>query len=124
MPVELTDAPKRLNSSKIVLKWQKPRNNGALIENYKVYQRTVEDDNTTTEWKLVTSTHKLQHSFTVERGTTFEFIVTAANKCGEGLRSDSNIKRVEVSEGDFIMVNFSAQVDLFRVSLDLNVRLR
>ena len=106
--MELTAVPKVVNSSKIALKWKQPRNNGAAIIDYMVYKRTVSENGATSNWEFIANTHDLKRLITLERGMTFDFIVTARNKCGEGMKKDSNIKRVEVSEGNsFFYVFFS-----------------
>ncbi len=104
MPVELIDVSEVLHSSRIALKWKEPINNGAPITGYMVYQRTVGEDGTTSDWKFIANTQELKCLITLERGMTFDFIVTAKNKCGEGMKKDCNSIRVVVSEGNLSLI--------------------
>ena len=106
-PVTLTDTSKaKINSSKITLKWTKPESNGADIYRYMVYRRTVNEEGKTSEWDLATKTSALSSVVTLERGETFDLIVTAKNKCGESEKEEGNAKRVQVSEGKIIHTSF------------------
>ena len=100
-PVILADKSRvKINSNKITLKWTEPENNGAAIFAYKVYKRTVNEDGEKFEWDFVSQTSAPRSVITLERGETFDLIVTAKNKSGESFKREDNAKRVEVLEGE------------------------
>ena len=110
MPVELCDIPSDAKGNKFTLKWVEPHNNGAVIIDYMVYRRTVNENGEASEWEFVApvaaSTCVLtEYVITLERGKTFDLIVTARNKCGESSMEENNAKRVQVSEGRFARVS-------------------
>ena len=102
MPVEITDLPIEINGNKLTLQWSKPGDNGRPIIHYTVYQKIVNNDGSTvTDWTfLKTVNQRLECEVSgMETGKTYEFQVTATNKCGEGPKVPELIKRVKVSIG-------------------------
>ena len=80
-----------------------PKDNGAPITGYLVYQRSVGQDGAQSDWKLIRETADCQYRIKLERGQKLDFTITAKNKCGESLKKEENAKRVEVS-GMFVLV--------------------
>ena len=67
-----------------------------------MYKRTVRDDSTLEEWtKLkVTTDVSIRHvTAKLEKGKTYEFVVTATNKFGESVKEEEMIKRIKVLSG-------------------------
>ena len=87
---------------KVNLKWEESQNSGAPITKYTVYQRIVNDGNTSHEWAKVqdiTSVSVREVAVDLEIGRDFEFVVTASNKCGESKKEEEKIKRISVLGG-------------------------
>ena len=87
---------------KVNLKWNKSQNSGAPITKYTVYQRIVNDGDTSHEWAKVqdiTSVSVREVAVDLEIGRDFEFVVTASNKCGESKKEVEKIKRISVLGG-------------------------
>ena len=87
---------------KVNLKWKKSQNSGAPITKYTVYQRIVNDGDTSHEWAKVqdiTSFSVREVAVDLEIGRDYEFVVTASNKCGESKKKVEKIKRISVLGG-------------------------
>ena len=87
---------------KVNLKWKKSQNSGAPITKYTVYQRIVNDGDTSHEWAKVqdiTSVSVREVAVDLEIGRDFEFVVTASNKCSESKKEEEKIKRISVLGG-------------------------
>ena len=87
---------------KVNLKWKKSQNSGAPITKYTVYQRIVNDGDTSHEWAKVqdiTSVSVREVAVDLEIGRDYEFVVTASNKCGESKKEVKKIKRISVLGG-------------------------
>ena len=87
---------------KVNLKWKESQNSGAPITKYTVYQRIVNDGNTSHEWAIVqdiTSDSVREVAVDLEIGRDFEFVVTASNKCGESKKEVKKVKRISVLGG-------------------------
>ncbi len=83
----------------ITLKWYEPQNNGRVITQYTVHQRTATDGRPE-EWtkiKTVTDISVREWKVELEKGRVYEFVVTATNELGESLKEDEKIKRVKAS---------------------------
>ena len=101
MPVEFNVSSSGPKSNTFSLTWVEPNNNVAVVLDYMVYKRDV---NETSEWKFVgpvpaSNLALTEYVITLERGKTFDLVVTAKNKCGESEKKQNNVKRVEVPEG-------------------------
>ena len=87
---------------KVNLKWKKSQNSGAPITKYTVYQRIVNDGNTSHKWAKVqdiTSVSVREVAVDLEIGRDYEFVVTASNKCSESKKEVEKIKRISVLGG-------------------------
>ena len=87
---------------KVNLKWKKSQNSGAPITKYTVYQRIVNDGDTSHEWAKVqdiTSVSVREVAVDLEIGRDYEFVVTASNKRGESKKEVEKIKRISVLGG-------------------------
>ena len=102
---------------KVNLKWKKSQNSGAPITKYTVYQRIVNDGDTSHEWAKVqdiTSVSVREVAVDLEIGRDYEFVVTASNKCGESKKEVEKIKRISVLGGSS---HEEFDVWLWRISL-------
>ncbi|KAL9978771.1 hypothetical protein ACROYT_G016327 [Oculina patagonica] len=100
MPVEFIDLPSEKSGNELTLKWTKPCDNGTPIMHYTVYQRILnEDGSAPADWTpLKQVKQQLEYEVSgMETGKTYEFQMTATNKCGEGPKVPEAIKRVTVS---------------------------
>ncbi|KAL9978761.1 hypothetical protein ACROYT_G016316 [Oculina patagonica] len=100
MPVELIDLPNEISGNELTLKWNEPGDNGTPIIHYTVYQKILnEDGSAPADWiPLKQVKQQLEYEVSgMETGKTYEFRVTATNKCGEGPKVPEAIKRVTVS---------------------------
>ena len=116
MAVELCGIPTDHRSNDFTLKWLEPKNNGAVILDYIVYRRTVNESGGVSKWEFVRSVAAVTCALTgcvitLERGKTFDVLVTARNKCGESLQQEDNAKRVQVSEGLFSGVTIEKKIE-------------
>ena len=85
--------------------WSEPQNNGAPINRYSVYQRSVVDG-LPGEWiKIKEITKNLSDRKVVvqqlEKEQVYEFTVTASNKYGASLIAEKSIKRIKVLGGKY-----------------------
>lgn len=110
MPVKLKVNASGAKGNTFTLTWVEPNNNGAVVLDYMVYKRDV---NETSEWKFVapavpaSNLALTEYVITLQRGKTFDLVVTAKNKFGESVKEEDNVKRVKVSrvsEGKFLIV--------------------
>ena len=105
MPVEFNVNSRGAKSDTFTLTWVEPNNSGAVVLDYMVYRRDLNEDGRPTEWKfvdLVPASQNLawtEHVITLHRGKTFDLVVTAKNKCGESAKEEDSVKRVEVPAG-------------------------
>ena len=90
MPVQLNELPPKVDENHITLNWSQLQEEGESIDKYTIYRRTVDSFDKVSEWKVLkTIEDSSVFEFTVdglERGKKYEFLVTATNKYGEGLR--------------------------------------
>ena len=97
---EIIDLPADTKAGEVIIKWNTPKDNGATITQYTVYQRTVSDDGTPRNWiRLHTITAAVsvrQVAVKLDKGKIYEFVVTATNKRGESSKEEENIKRIKV----------------------------
>lgn len=100
--VNLPDLPKKINRRELALKWEEPESNGADIESYTVYKRLV-----TRQWMQVATTRVREYLIELESGNTYEFCITATNKCGEG-RKETKPRRVTVLAGKLVNLKVTA----------------
>ena len=109
MPVKLKVNSSGAKGNAFTLTWVEPNNNGAVVLDYMVYKRDVNEDGKTSEWKFVglvpaSNLALTEYVITLKRGKTFDLVVTAKNKFGESVKEEDNVKRVKVfrvSEGNF-----------------------
>ena len=108
MPVALINLPSQINENNLTLRWDPPGDNGAQITHYMVYRRLLSEDGRATEWSpliWVPATQQLEYEDTgMETGKTYEFVVTAANRCGEGPKAQESIKKVKVLKGKLNLI--------------------
>ena len=91
-----------IHSDEVALKWTKPNSNGAGITQYTVYIRNVTSNDTVGDWRkleVIYDVSILEFVVTLEKGQQYEFLVTASNKFGESLKTQQNVKRINVLEG-------------------------
>ena len=103
---ELIDVPTEVKGDEVTLIWSEPPNNGADITQYTVYQRTVNEDGTKGDWtqlKIITDVSARKYVVKVQEGKEYEFVVTATNSFGEGLKEEGKIQRVKVVKGKHIV---------------------
>ena len=105
MPVQLNELPLKVKENKITLKWTKPQDEEEPIKKYTVYQGIVnkfDKDTERTKLKKIADSLDCEYAaVNLERGKTYEFLVTATNKYGEGLKGKG--KQVKVSKGKIIL---------------------
>ena len=107
---EITDLPDETKDAEITLKWKEAENNGAPITQYTVYQRTVREDGKTLNWikiKEVTDTSDRKVVVNLGKGKEYEFVVSATNNFGEGLKEDRKIRKIKVLGGRCILAQVS-----------------
>ena len=92
-----TDVPEpvvvtaNVKDDEVTLKWRKPEDNGAVITQYSIYQRSANDEQWT-RVAVINDISKLEYNVKVEKGKDCEFVVTATNKYGESLKNRGRIK--------------------------------
>ena len=99
---EITGLPGETKDVEITLKWKEAENNGAPIDKYTVYRRTVREDGTSLIWiKLneIKDTSNREVVVNVEKGKVYEFVVTATNEFGEGGKEEGQIRKIKVLGG-------------------------
>ena len=101
--VKLDELPNEINSENLTLKWMEPESSGADIEKYTVYKRLVTSEAQESKWEEVATTLAREYFIELERGRTYEFSITATNKCGEGGK-ENKFQRVTVFEGKLVNV--------------------
>ena len=87
----------------MILRWEEPENNGAVITQYSIYQKTGNEE----EWtrvEVINDISKREYVVTVEKDKKYEFVVTATNKYGESIKNKDNIKTVNVSGGMLLQI--------------------
>ena len=100
MPVDIIDLPSEIRKSNLTLKWNTPGDNGTQITHYTVYQRVLSEDGSAPDMTPLGNTKQLEFVVSgLKTGKTYEFQVTASNKCGESPTVQESIKRVKVSIG-------------------------
>lgn len=71
-----------------------------------VYQRAINEDGTPREWNRIKVITNLSDREVVvpelEKGTVYEFVVTASNEHGESSRAGKNIKKLIVLAGGYL----------------------
>lgn len=106
--VKLDELPGEIDSGNLSLKWKEPESGGADIEMYTVYKRLVTSQAQESKWEEVATTRAREYFIELERGRTYEFSITATNKCGEGGK-ENKFQRVTVLEGKLINFNVIAR---------------
>ena len=102
--VKLDELPNEIDSRNLTLKWMEPESNGADIEKYTVYKRLVTSEAQESIWEEVATTRAREYFIELERGRTYEFSITATNKCGEGEKGNK-FQSVFVLEGKLVDLN-------------------
>ena len=87
----------------MTLKWKEPENNGAVITQYSIYQRIV-NDKQWTKVEVINDISKRQFVVRVEKGKQYEFVVTATNKYGESLKNKERIETVNIEGGTLLKI--------------------
>ncbi len=92
----MDDLSREIRDDTITLKWSEPQNNGKVITQYTVYQRIVTDGKPGEWTKIKTITDILVRELRVEleKGGTYEFLVTATNEFGESRKEEGKIMRI------------------------------
>ena len=102
LAADIIDLPAQTKDVEVVIKWNEPQNNGALITQYTVYQRTVSDDGIPSSWqklKVITDVSVRHFAVQLEKGKEYEFVVTASNKFGESFKAEEIVKRINILSG-------------------------
>ena len=96
--VHIVRAPREITEDRVTLKWTAPKDNGAVITEYTVYRREVNEDGSRSDWEgKRTGLDILQHEVVgLEIGKLHEFQITAKNRCGESPRRGKATIRVKV----------------------------
>ena len=105
--VKLDKLPDEIDSENITLIWKEPEKNGADIEKYTVYKRLVTSQAEESKWEEVATTRVRECIIELERGKTYEFSITATNKCGEG-EKENTFQRVTVLESKLVNLSVAA----------------
>ena len=111
------DLPNEVTDDTITLKWSKPQDNGKVIRQYTVYQRTVTDDKPG-EWielRTITDVSVRKLEVALESGKVYQFVVTATNEIGESLKENGKIKTVKASQS--MLFNLFCQHSFFNLDL-------
>lgn len=98
-----------VEDNRIILKWDKPDENGAAITYYTIYRKTGSDD----EWTKVeniTDISKRVYVGKVVKGMTYKFVVTAGNKHGQS--GKDNVKEVEVPSGRLSVISDDKRISV------------
>ena len=97
-------------AGEVIIKWNTPKDNGATITQYTVYQRTVSDDGTPRNWiRLHTITADVsvrQVAVKLDKGKIYEFVVTATNKHGESFKEEEKIKKITVGGRYYLVCHY------------------
>ena len=94
--------PDVVQGDEVTVKWTQPISNGAEITRYTVYMRNVSSNGTVGDWRELEVIHDVsirQYVVILKNDRQYEFVVTAANKYGESLKEQQNIKRIIVLGG-------------------------
>ena len=104
---EITDLPAETKNVNTILKWKEAENNGAPINQYTVYRRTVREDGTSLNWtKVKEITGTSDRTVVVsnfEKGKEYELVVTATNSFGEGGKEERKIRKIKILGGRCIL---------------------
>ena len=99
MPVQMNELPPKVKELPITLTWNTLQDEREPIEKYTVYQRNL---NGVSEWtELTTLENRSVSEYSVrglKSGEKYEFLVTATNRYGEGLKGEG--VKVKVSKGN------------------------
>ena len=101
--VKIVEYPSEIIEDRVTLTWRAPKDNGAVITEYIVYQREVNEDGSRSNWeRKVSGRDVLQHEVVgLESGKMYEFQVTATNQCGESTRVEKGPNIVQIACGKF-----------------------
>ena len=85
----------------MIIKWNKAKDNGAIITQYTVYQSTLStsEGGTPRNWirlHVITAVSDRKVTVNLDKDKTYEFVVTATNKHGESLKEEEKIKAIKV----------------------------
>ena len=96
--VHIETVPLEITEDRVTLKWTAPKDNGAVITEYTVYSREVNEDGSRSDWEEnQTGLDILQHEVVgLKTGKLYEFHITARNRWGESPRRGRAIIRVKV----------------------------
>ena len=96
---KIVDLPNDKKEGEVTIKWNTPKDNGATITHYTVYQRTLNHGGTSQQWseiRVITDVSVRKIAVKLIKGKTYEFVVTATNKYGESLKEKEKIARITV----------------------------
>ena len=101
--VHIEAVPFEITEDRVTLKWTAPKDNGAVITEYTVYRREVNEDGSRSDWEgKRTGLDILQHEVVgLESGKMYEFQVTATNRCGESTKVEEGPNIVQIACGKF-----------------------
>ena len=105
--VEMIDLPTETEKTEVTLTWNEPRDNGAPITKYTVYQRNGIDGLPRGWIKIKEKTNLLDRKFVVqklEKDKVYEFAVTATNKHGESLITEKSMTKIKVLGGKYCRI--------------------
>lgn len=110
--VEIGECPSEILEGSMILTWIAPKENGAVITEYIVYQREVNENGSDSDWeRKPTGQVVLQHEVIgLKSRKMYEFQVTAKNWCGESAREEDKTIRVKVF-GKFFKRGFKLQLN-------------
>ena len=96
--VHIEAVPFEITEDRVTLRWTAPRDNGAVITEYTIYSREVNEDGSRSDWEgNQTGLDILQHEVVgLKTGKLHEFQITARNRWGESPRRGRAIIRDKV----------------------------
>ena len=106
---EIIDLPADTKAGDLIIKWNAPKDNGATITQYTVYQRTVSDGAKPQKWirlHAITDVSDRKAAVKLDKGKIYEFVVTATNKHGESFKEEEKIKKITVGGRYYLVCHY------------------
>ena len=96
--VKIVEYPSEITEGRVTLTWRAPKENGAEITGYTVYQREVNENGSGSSWEGKSIGPGVLHHEVIglESGKVYEFQVTATNRYGESERGEDAKVKVKV----------------------------
>ena len=103
--------PADTKAGDVIIKWNKAKDNGAIITQYTVYQSTLStsEGGTPRNWiRLHVTTDVSDRKVTVklDKDKIYEFVVTATNKHGESLKEEEKMKKIKVGGQYYLICHY------------------